>query len=114
MSDSIEVFVCTNTDCKNRGAAEVLKELSEKALVADGGSIVIKSYVCFSACNIGPNVVVPAKRCWFSRVRAADVTSIIAHLKGGPDLPHLAENNEPDLKEMIFAIIDAGLMTDPT
>ena len=91
-----------------------MKDLSEKAQVADGVSIVVKPYMCFSACNIGPNVVIPANRCWFSGVRAADVTSIIAYLEGGPDLPNLMENSEPDLKEMIFAIIDAGLMTDPT
>jgi (2Fe-2S) ferredoxin len=114
MSESIEAFVCTNTDCRNRGAAEVLKDLSERAQVAEGVWVVIKPYMCFSACNIGPNVVVPARRCWFSGVRAADVASIIAYLQGGADLPHLTENSEPELREMIFAIIDAGLMTDPT
>ena len=112
MANSVDVYVCTNTDCKNRGAAQVLKELSEKARLTAGRTIVVKPYMCFSACNIGPNVVIPAKRCWLSGVRSADVASILEYLAGGPELSHLTDHNEPDLEEMIFAIIDAGLIAD--
>ncbi|TIU71933.1 MAG: (2Fe-2S) ferredoxin domain-containing protein [Mesorhizobium sp.] len=111
-ADPIDVYVCTNIDCKNRGAAQILKELSELAQITTGESIAVKPYMCFSACNIGPNVVIPAKRCWLSGVRPSDVGPIVGYLEGGSDLPHLREQNEPDLEEMIFAIIDAGLIPE--
>jgi len=108
----IEVFVCTNIDCRNRGADAAFQELKQKAQTATGVTIDVKPYICFSACNIGPNVVVPEKRCWFSGVRASDANQIIEYLSGGPNLPHLQHQNEPDLEELIFAIIDAGLIPD--
>jgi (2Fe-2S) ferredoxin len=101
-----------NTDCKNRGAARVLHALIERASGAPQGDIEIKPYLCFSACNIGPNVVIPAKQCWLSGVQPSDAASIIEYLNGGPELSDLVEDNEPELKAMIFAIIDAGLIPE--
>jgi NADH:ubiquinone oxidoreductase subunit E len=112
MSEPNYVYVCMNTDCKNRGAARVLHELTEKASGATQGDIEIKPYLCFSACNIGPNVVIPAKQCWLSGVKPSDADSIIEYLNGGPELTDLVEENEPELKAMIFAIIDAGLIPE--
>lgn len=112
MTNSIDVYVCMNTDCRARGAAQILKELSEKSQLAAGTAIVVKPYMCFSACNIGPNVVIPARRRWLSGVRPADVVSIVEYLDGGPDLPHLTNHNEPEIEEMILSIIDAGLVSD--
>jgi NADH:ubiquinone oxidoreductase subunit E len=105
-----EVFVCTNIDCRNRGAEGVLGALKESLQGSGLEAVAVKPYLCFSACNVGPNIVIAEKRCWFSGVRIGDVASIVAYLKGGPDLPQLREKNEPELEEMIFAIIDAGLM----
>jgi NADH:ubiquinone oxidoreductase subunit E len=108
-SQAIEIYVCMNIDCRNRGAEAVLRELKEKAHRSSGVPIVMKPYLCFSACNMGPNLVIPEKRCWFSGVSVNDIDAVIEYLNGGADLPRLKEKNEPELEEMIFAIIDAGL-----
>jgi hypothetical protein len=56
--------------------------------------------------------VIPSKQCWLSGVKPSDADSIIAYVNGGPELPDLVEENEPELKAMIFAIIDAGLIPE--
>ena len=106
-----EVLVCMNIDCRNRGAEGVKSALEEK-LKASGDSATVKEYICFSACNSGPNVVATAPRCWFSDVRPDDVESIVNHLRGGPPVERLQGKNDPDLEEMIFGLIDAGLLSD--
>jgi (2Fe-2S) ferredoxin len=111
MSETKEVYVCINIDCRNRGSDAVLAELSAK-LQAANSAWTTKPYVCFSACNNGPNVVIPEKRCWLSGVTCSDLDQVIAFLNGGPDLPHLKAKNEEELEEMIFAIIDAGLIPE--
>ncbi len=105
------VFVCTNIDCKNRGSQGVLDALRVQ-LAAAGLPLRAEPYICFSACNIGPNVVIASKRCWFSTVQAQDCPEIVAYLEGGADIPRLKMNNEADLEELIFGIIDAGLIPD--
>lgn len=106
-----DVFVCMNVDCKSRGAESVLEALKER--VKHGGvEVSIKSYLCFSACNLGPNIVIPDKRCWFSGVKPSDIEAIIDYLNGGPDLPHLKVQNDPDLEDVIYDFIDPALITD--
>lgn len=109
-SKTTEVFVCTNVDCKSRGAEAVLEGLKEKLGAAGLAAINVQPYICFSACNIGPNVVIADKRCWYSGVRPTDIDAIISYLQGGDDIPRLKEKNDPDLEQMIFDIIDAGLI----
>jgi (2Fe-2S) ferredoxin len=105
------VFVCLNIDCKNRGSQGVLDAL--RVEVAEAGlPLRVEPYICFSACNIGPNVVIASKRCWFSAVQPHDCREIVEYLQGGADIPRLKVNNEADLEELIFGIIDAGLMPD--
>jgi NADH:ubiquinone oxidoreductase subunit E len=111
MSGTKEVFVCTNIDCRNRGSDAVLAELSAK-LQAAKSAWVAKPYLCFSACNSGPNVVIAEKRCWLSGVKPQDIDQVIAFLNGGPELPHLKVKNDEELEEMIFAIIEAGLIPE--
>jgi NADH:ubiquinone oxidoreductase subunit E len=112
MPEPNTIYVCMNTDCKNRGAADVLAELTEQVAAAGVADVEVRPYMCFSACNIGPNVVIPAKQNWFSGVEPSDAKAIAAYLGGAPEPPGLAEENEPELKEMIFAIIDAGLIPE--
>lgn len=103
-----EVFVCINVDCKSRGAEAVLSGLEDR--LADADAVLVKPYVCFSACNIGPNMVIPARRCWYSGVKTSDLDAVVAYLRGGDDIPHLKRQNDPDLEQLIFDIIDAGLV----
>ena len=105
-----EVFVCINVDCKSRGAEAVLSGLKTRLADADAASVVVRPYVCFSACNIGPNMVIPARRCWYSGVKTSDLDAVVDYIRGGDDIPHLKQQNDPDLEQLIFAIIDAGLV----
>jgi (2Fe-2S) ferredoxin len=109
MAEKKEIFVCTNVDCRSRGSEAVLAELSAK-LQAANSAWVAKPYMCFSACNDGPNVVIASKRCWFAGVQGVDVGEIVNFLEGGPDLPRLRPQGQEELEQMIFAIIDAGLI----
>jgi len=112
-TDTIEVFVCNNVDCKNRGAAAVLAGLRDRLEeLSANGQVQIKPYACFSACNIGPNLVIPSKRCWYSGVGPNDLDEVVAHIKGGEEISRLRQQNDPDLEELIFSIIDAGLIPD--
>jgi (2Fe-2S) ferredoxin len=109
MPEVTEILVCVNIDCKNRGADVVLGTLRQRLQESGSDSVTVKRYLCFSACNNGPNMVIPEKRCWLSGVKPADVDAIIAYVGGGPDLPQLRQNNDPELEQLIFDIIDAGL-----
>ena len=100
-----------NIDCKNRGAEAVLAGLRQRLNGHDDATVEVQPYMCFSACNNGPNVVVASRRCWFSGVGPSDLDDIAAFIRGGADVPRLREENDPELEEMIFAIIDAGLMS---
>ena len=111
MTDKKEVFVCTNVDCRNRGSEAVLSELRAKLTAADS-PWVAKPYMCFCACNDGPNVVIASKRCWLSGVKADNVDEVVRFLNEGPDLPHLRAKGQEELEQMIFDIIDAGLTPD--
>jgi (2Fe-2S) ferredoxin len=108
MLGATEILVCVNIDCKNRGADAVLSALKQKLAETGSETVTVKRYLCFSACNNGPNMVIPAKRCWLSGVKPADVDAVLAYVEGGPDLPQLRQNNDPDLEQLIFEIIDAG------
>lgn len=108
--DDVEVFVCMNVDCKSRGAEAVLERLNQRLDELGLDHVVPEPYLCFSACQLGPNVIVPSKRCWMSGVTAADVDEVVDYLNGGKDLPRLTENSDPGLKKLIFDIIDAGLL----
>ena len=106
------VMVCTNIDCKNRGSEAVLCGLKERLHRPDDPTVQVQPYMCFSACNSGPNVVIASRRCWFSGVQKSDLDEVAAFVRGGADIPRLREQNDPDLEEMIFEIINAGLTSD--
>ncbi|NYT68245.1 (2Fe-2S) ferredoxin domain-containing protein [Pusillimonas noertemannii] len=108
------IFVCTNTDCRSRGAQSVLDALQSHLSDEGVTAFQVKPYLCFSACNSGPNVVIADKRCWLSGVQASDAVEIVAFLKGGPPVDRLLSQNDPDLEQMIYDIIDAGLMPEDT
>lgn len=104
-----EVFVCLNVDCKSRGSQEVLDYFNERLDELGLDHIVPEPYLCFSACQYGPNLIIPSKRAWLSGVKTEDIDSVIDYIQGGEEVKHL-ENNDPRLKKLIFDIIDAGLL----
>jgi (2Fe-2S) ferredoxin len=101
------VLVCQNADCKARGAVELLSQLGQR--LQDTSSVEVKPYMCFGACQAGPNIVVYPSKTWYCTVKPADVEDIAAHAKGGPVVERLTHGVDPSLKELIFQLLDAGL-----
>ncbi len=103
----VYVLVCQNVDCKSRGAQELLQELNDR--LQGRSEIVVKPYMCFGACQSGPNIVVYPEKVWYSGVRGEDLDEIVAHLLGGPPVGRLADRVDPALRELIFQLLDAGI-----
>jgi NADH:ubiquinone oxidoreductase subunit E len=103
------IYVCTNVDCKSRGSQATIDRL-QAALRTRGVAASIEPIVCFSACNVGPNVVIPSRRCWLSGVTQEKVELVINYLEGNADVSELQAQNDPVLDQMIFEMIDAGLL----
>ncbi|VTU37672.1 Ferredoxin [Variovorax sp. PBS-H4] len=101
-----EIYICNNTDCRSRGADRVLAALRE----ACGAAVQVHTYMCFSACNSGPNVVIPQRRCWLSSVTPEDAAIVCAVVAGAEPPARLREKNDADLEALILGIIDAGLL----
>lgn len=107
---NVEVFVCMNVDCKSRGAEAMMARLKWQLNDRSIGNVNLQSIICFAACNVGPNVVIPSKRCWLSGVTTEDVDDVIDYIGGDTDISRLQKNNDPDLNKLIFEMIDAGLL----
>jgi hypothetical protein len=40
----------------------------------------------------------------------SDLDEVVSYIGGGDDIPRLKQQNDPDLEQLIFDIIDAGLV----
>ncbi|MEI6722312.1 MAG: (2Fe-2S) ferredoxin domain-containing protein [Betaproteobacteria bacterium] len=109
-AENLEIYVCMNVDCKSRGSQETFGRLKELLRERGMDHVSMEAIVCFSACNVGPNVVIPSKRCWLSGVTKDKVEVVIDFLNGGADVKELQKSNDPVLDQMIFEMIDAGLL----
>ncbi len=101
------VLVCQNADCKARGAAELLTKLGADLKSAEG--VEVKPYMCFGACQCGPNIVMYPSKTWYCNVKQADVADIEAHARGGAPVERLTHGVDPSLQDLIFQLLDAGL-----
>src|SRR3954471_9400737 len=101
------VLVCQNADCKAREAVELLGQLSEK--LKGSADVEVKPYMCFGACQAGPNIVMYPSKTWYCQVKSADVAEIAEHAKGGATVERLTHGVDPSLKDLIFQLLDAGL-----
>jgi (2Fe-2S) ferredoxin len=101
------VLVCQNADCKARGAAELLDKLGQSLQGAEG--VEVKPYMCFGACQAGPNIVVYPSKTWYCQVKSSDVDAISNHAKGGEPVERLTHGVDASLKDLIFQLLDAGL-----
>ena len=101
-------LVCQNVDCKSRGAEELMKELQTR--VAEKGllDVEVRPYMCFGACQEGPNVVVYPEKSWYAGVKKEDLDEIVGHLSGGPDVKRL-DKIDPSLKDLIYQLLDTGV-----
>ena len=101
------VLVCQNVDCLARGADKVLGQLQER--LASCSSCEVRPYMCFGACQDGPNVVLYPERTFYAGVAVSDVEEIAQHVEGGPRVSRLEERVDPSLKSLIFELLDSGL-----
>lgn len=104
---STYVLVCQNADCKARGAGELLDGLTQQ--LKESSAVEVKPYMCFGACQAGPNVVVYPQKVWYSGVRQNDVEDIAGHVRGGQPVERLTQGVDGSLKDLIYQLLDAGL-----
>ena len=101
-------LVCQNVDCKTRGAEALMKELERKVTEKGLTDVEVRPYMCFGACQEGPNVVVYPEKTWYAGVKTDDLEDIINHLSGGPDVKRL-DKIDPSLKDLIYQLLDTGV-----
>ena len=101
------VLVCQNADCKARGSDKIMDGLSQR--LAGAVDVEVKPYMCFGACQAGPNVVVYPQKVWYSRVKPDDINAIAEHAAGGEPVQRLTEGVDSSLKDLIYQLLDAGL-----
>ena len=101
-------LVCQNIDCKSRGSeqrtAGLQKRIAEKGL----SDVEVKPYMCFGACQEGPNIVLYPEKNWYAKVKEEDLDEIVAHLAGGPHVQRL-DTIDSSLKELIYQLLDTGV-----
>ena len=108
--ENVEVYVCMNVDCRSRGAEAMLAAVNAQLDEQGMKHVVTEKIMCFAACNLGPNIVIPSTRCWLSGVTKEDAGAVVNYLKGEEDISRFQQNNDPEIDTMIFEMIDAGLL----
>ncbi len=105
------VLVCTNVDCHDRGSESVLNRLLDRVEESDL-ECEVRDYLCFSACEKGPNVVVVEDRVWYSGVDGEEGADRIfeGHLQGGETVEEFTQDSDSITKNLIFTVLDAGIM----
>lgn len=101
-------LVCQNVDCKNRGSEEILKELDRRVGEKGLSDVEVRPYMCFGACQEGPNVVLYPEKSWYAGVKGQDLDDIVDHLAGGPEVKRL-DKIDASLKELIYQLLDTGV-----
>ncbi len=100
-------FVCQNVDCKIRGAEQLMNELSEK-VAARSIDAEVKPYLCFGACESGPNIVLYPQKSWYAGVKREDLSDIVDALADGTTVTRL-DTVDPSLKGIIYSLLDTGV-----
>ena len=109
MAEPCQVLVCTNLDCKERGAEALLEKLQQRMAASGVSDVAVKPYLCFGGCQQGPNIVVYPQRVWYAGVKESDLDDIVGHLKGGPIVSRLTDKVDETTQLLIFQLLDAGL-----
>lgn len=101
-------LVCQNVDCKTRGSEQIMKELEKRVSEKGLPDVEVRPYMCFGACQEGPNVVLYPEKSWYAGVKVDDLDEITNHLAGGPDVKRL-DKIDSSLKELIYQLLDTGV-----
>jgi (2Fe-2S) ferredoxin len=100
------IHVCVNVDCVLRGAEAVRDRLRE---LVDAGDhdVEINDYICFAACEQGPNLLIEHERAFYSEVGPEHAQAIVAHAEGGEPVEAI-DRSDSFLAKKIFNMLDAG------
>jgi len=101
------IYVCVNIDCSLRGSEAVRDRLRELADEQDL-DVDVRDYVCFAACEQGPNVLIEHRRAFYSGVQPEDAEDVLSHALGGPPVERI-DQSKSFIARKIFNLLDAGL-----
>ena len=104
------LLVCVNVDCQERGSEQVLAELRARQDAGELDDVDLREYICFSACEKGPNVVCVEDQVWYCGVQTADVEEIVRAVGTGRVVERLTEGTDRVTRNLIFTVLEAGLL----
>ena len=104
------VLVCVNVDCQERGSESVLAELRARQDAGELDDVDLREYICFSACEKGPNVVCVEDQVWYCGVQPDDVDEVVKAVNDGRVVERLTENTDRVTRNLIFTVLEAGLL----
>ena len=110
MSTERTLLVCVNVDCEERGSPDVLAALLERQDAGDLPDVDVREYICFSACEKGPNLVCVEDQVWYCGVQPEDVDEIVSALQAGETVDRLTQGTDKVTRNLIFSILEAGLL----
>ena len=76
------IHVCVNSDCAMRGS-EAVRDRLRDIIDETGSDIEVNDYVCFAACEQGPNLLIEHSRAFYSEVEIEHAEGTLAHAEGG-------------------------------
>ena len=104
------LLVCVNVDCQERGSEQVLAEFRARQDAGELDDVDLREYICFSACEKGPNVVWVEDQVWYCGVQPADLDEIVKAAGNGTVVKRLTENTDRVTSNLIFTVLEAGLL----
>lgn len=104
------LLVCVNVDCEERGSPDVLAALLERQAAGALAGVDVREYICFSACEKGPNVVCVEDQVWYCGVQPEDADDIIESLRSGTTVERLTRGTDKITRNLIFSMLEAGLL----
>ncbi len=99
------IMVCQGINCRRNGSPELMEQLQQ--LLSQDELFQIKSYLCFGACDMAPNIVVVPDRLWYSFVAPEYMEDIAAAIRKGEDVSGLANYVRPIVREAVFSMLEA-------
>ncbi len=102
--------MCVNVDCEERGSPDVLAAFLERREAGALPDVDVRDYICFSACEKGPNVVCVEDQVWYCDVQVDDVDEIVEALRSGTTVERLTQGTDKITRNLIFSVLEAGLL----
>lgn len=105
-SDERIIHVCVNMDCVMRGS-EAVRDRLRQVVDDTGADVEVNDYICFAACEEGPNLLIEHSRAFYSGVGPEHVEGIVAHADGGRPVAEI-DKSDSFVARKIFNMLDAG------